>query len=182
MPVALKKSRIMDDPNLNPGAYALATFHRAENVDDPKVLSNFIEIFDHSPRPVLLPLHPRTIKNARRFGLWKRLAVSKNIKVIDPVGYWDFLILMHNCYYIITDSGGIQEEATAPNIRRKCFVLRTSTERLEAVDTGFAELVGIEPKIVVHAIYRWWSYGTKIPSRNLNSAPIFPPTPFLDFP
>jgi len=165
MPVALKKSRIMDDPNLNPGAYALATFHRAENVDDPKVLSNFMEVFEHSPRPVLLPLHPRTVKNARRFGLWKRLSTSNNIKVIDPVGYWDFLILVKNSAFILTDSGGIQEECTSPNIRRKCFVLRTSTERQEAVEAGFAELVGVRPDGVLKAVRKWWEKGAKVPAR-----------------
>ena len=105
------------------------------------------------------------MKNARRFGLWKRLSGSKNIKVIDPVGYWDFLILMANCGFIMTDSGGIQEESTSPNIRKKCFVLRTSTERQEAVDAGFARLVGIEPKRVLWDVLNWWHEGAKVPTR-----------------
>jgi len=165
MPVALKKSRIMDDLDLEQNSYALATVHRAENVDDPKVLSNFVEVFEHSPRPVLLPLHPRTVKNARRFGLWKRLSTSNNIKVIDPVGYWDFLVLMKNSAFILTDSGGIQEECTAPNIRRKCFVLRTSTERQEAVDAGFADLVGVEPEKILFRVLDWWHGGGKVPKK-----------------
>ena len=114
---------------------------------------------------VLLPLHPRTVKNARRFGLWKRLSSSKNIKVMDPVGYWDFLVLMKNCDFIMTDSGGIQEECTAPNIHRKCFVLRTSTERQESVDAGFAEMVGVEPGRVLWRILTWWHDGAKVPKR-----------------
>jgi len=163
MPVALKKSRIMDDLDLAQDSYALATVHRAENVDDPKVLSNFIEVFEHSPQPVLLPLHPRTVKNARRFGLWKRLSTSNNIKVIDPVGYWDFLVLMKNCSFILTDSGGIQEECTSPNIRRKCFVLRKSTERQEAVEANFAELVGVRPDGILKAVRNWWEKGARVP-------------------
>ena len=165
MPVAIKKSPIMSIIGLEIGQYALATVHRAENVDDPNVLSNFIDIFRYSSLPVVLPLHPRTVKNAKRFGLWKRLSVDKNIRVIDPVGYWDFLVLMRNCGFILTDSGGIQEEATAPNIRRKCFVLRTSTERQEAVEAGFAQLVGVKPKKVLAAIKEWWDEGGRMPKK-----------------
>jgi UDP-N-acetylglucosamine 2-epimerase (non-hydrolysing) len=65
----------------------------------------------------------------------------------------------------LTDSGGIQEECTAPNIHRKCFVLRTSTERQEAVDAGFAELVGVKPKKVLAAVKEWWEGGAKVPKR-----------------
>ena len=165
LPIAEKKSSILYDQDLEKDSYALATIHRAENVDDPKVLADFIEIFEHNPVKVLLPLHPRTVKNAKRFGLWKRLSSSKNIKVIDPVGYWDFLVLMKNCGFILSDSGGIQEECTAPNIRKKCFVLRKSTERQEAVDAGFAELAGVDPGRVLWQIMTWWHSGAKVPSR-----------------
>jgi UDP-N-acetylglucosamine 2-epimerase (non-hydrolysing) len=82
-----------------------------------------------------------------------------------PVGYWDFLVLMRNCGFIMTDSGGIQEEATAPNIHRKCFVLRTSTERQEAVDAGFAEMVGVDPKKVLSAVSKWWTNGARVPNK-----------------
>ena len=112
----------------------------------------------------ILPIHPRTVKNPIRFGLWSRLSHGTNIGVIDPVGYWDFLVLMANCGFIMTDSGGIQEEATAPNIRKKCFVLRTSTERQEAVDAGFAELVGVNPKPVVKRIRGWIEHGASVPA------------------
>ena len=66
---------------------------------------------------------------------------------------------------LMTDSGGIQEEATAPNIRKKCFVLRTSTERQEAVDAGFAELVGVNPKRVKGAIQEWWAAGARVSNK-----------------
>ena len=165
LPIAQKKSFITDQLGLEKESYALATIHRAENVDDAKTLSNFIDIFESSPLPVILPLHPRTVKNAKRFGLWERMTHGTNIGVIDPVGYWDFLVLMANCGFILTDSGGIQEEATAPNIRRKCFVLRTSTERQEAVDTGFAELVGVNPKKVVKRIWDWIENDWSVPNK-----------------
>lgn len=164
LPRALKKSNIMDRLDLTPGGYALATIHRAENVDDAGVLSGLIDIFDGCPLPVLLPLHPRTVKRARQFGLRERLR-SQNIRVIQPAGYWDFLVLMRNSGFLLTDSGGIQEEATAPNIRKKCFVLRTSTERQEAVRAGFAELVGVEPRKALSAICGWWRKGARVPKK-----------------
>jgi UDP-N-acetylglucosamine 2-epimerase (non-hydrolysing) len=165
MPVAVKKSRIMSDMGLHRGAFALATVHRAENVDDPDVLSNLFKIFGSCPLPVVLPLHPRTLKNARRFGLWKRLSADRNIRVMDPVGYWDFLVLMRESGFILTDSGGVQEEATAPNIRRKCFVLRKSTERQEAVEAGFAELAGVRSNKVLEAVEKWWKAGARVPNK-----------------
>ncbi len=163
MPIAQKKSKIISRLRLKNDPFALATIHRAENVDNPEILANFTKIFDNCPIPVLLPLHPRTVKNAKKFNLWPRLSRSKNIRIIDPVGYWDFLLLMKNSAYIMTDSGGIQEECTTPNIHKKCFVLRTSTERQEAVEAGFAEMVGVEPDRVLEGINAWWEHGAWVP-------------------
>ena len=75
---------------------------------------------------------------------WKSL---KNVLILPPLGYLDFLVLMKNCRLIITDSGGIQEEATAPNIRKQVLVIRLSTERQEAVEAGFAKVVGTDAKV-----------------------------------
>jgi UDP-N-acetylglucosamine 2-epimerase (non-hydrolysing) len=165
LPAALQKSDALARMDLEPNGYALATVHRAENVDDPKTLGKLIDIFEGCPLPVVLPLHPRTVKNARRFGLWKRLRPSKNISVVEPVGYWDFLALMKGSGLVLTDSGGIQEEVTAPNIRRKCFVLRTSTERQEAIRAGFCELAGVEPSGALMAVRKWWDGGARVPNR-----------------
>lgn len=129
-------------PDLPAGPFALATAHRAENVDDPGVLGQFVRIFGESPVPVVLPLHPRTRARLQAQGLEEALVESGNVTVLPPVGYLDFLALLRRCSFVLTDSGGIQEEATAPNIRKKVFVLRTGTERPEAVDAGYAEVVG----------------------------------------
>ena len=74
---------------------------------------------------------------------------------IPPQGYLDFLGLLMRCQFVLTDSGGIQEEATAPNIRKKVFVLRDSTERPEAVESGFAEVVGTNASSILKRIHRF---------------------------
>jgi UDP-N-acetylglucosamine 2-epimerase (non-hydrolysing) len=122
----------------------LATAHRAENVDDPVVLRNFAEAFEEAPLPVVYPIHPRSRKRLRQQKLLRKLSKSKNVQLLQPLGYFDFLVLMKNCEMIITDSGGIQEEATAPPIRKPVLVIRLSTERPEAVKAGFAKVVSVD--------------------------------------
>jgi len=142
MPIAETKSKIISKIKFDAGEYALLTVHRAENVDNPKVLKNFVEAFLKSPIPLVFPVHPRTLNRLKEFNLYHMLATSKNIQLLPPVGYFDFLKLMKNCRFILTDSGGLQEEATSPLIRKPVLVLRTSTERPEAVEAGFAKVVG----------------------------------------
>jgi len=76
----------------------------------------------------------------------------RDVLILPPLGYLDFLILMKNCKLIITDSGGIQEEATAPDIRKPVLVIRLSTERQEAVEAGFAKVVGTDKKNILAAM------------------------------
>ena len=150
MPLALKESEILEKVKYD--EFALATAHRAENVDDPHVMRSFVRILTKCPTPVVYPLHPRTRKRLKEQGLLKGLSESENVQIIPPVGYFDFLVLMRNCRFILTDSGGIQEEVTAPNIRKRVFVLRLSTERPEAVEAGFAEVVGLNDDEVLQSI------------------------------
>ena len=150
IPIAVRKSRIMEKVDFD--EYLLATVHRAENVDNPKVLKDFIEAFITAPLPVVFPAHPRSVKRLRQAKLWKRASSSKNLLILPPVGYLDFLLLMKNCKTILTDSGGIQEEATVPSIRKRVLVLRLSTERPEAVQAGFAKVIGVEKDEILEAI------------------------------
>ena len=150
LPIARKKSNVMTHIKFQ--KYVLATAHRAENVDDPKVLKNFVEVFMRAPLPVVFSVHPRTKKRLRQYNLWKKLASSKNVQLLSPLGYFDFLILMKNCELMLTDSGGLQEEATAPPIRKLVLVLRLSTERPEAVEAGFAKIVGVEKQKISKAL------------------------------
>ena len=152
IPLAERKSTIMDRIRFK--RFALVSAHRAENVDDPAVLKNFVEAFSEAPIPVVYPIHPRSKKRLRQQKLYRRLAGSENVQLLPPLGYFDFLVLMKNCEMIITDSGGIQEEATAPVIRKPVLVIRLSTERPEAVEAGFARVVGVEKHSIVAMMER----------------------------
>jgi UDP-N-acetylglucosamine 2-epimerase (non-hydrolysing) len=150
LPLAEKKSKILEKVRFD--EFALATAHRSENVDDPIVLQNFVEAFIEAPIPVVYPIHPRTQKRLKQHGMWKKLVSSKNVQTLPPQGYFDFLLLMKECKLIITDSGGIQEEATAPSLRKPVLVTRLSTERPEAVEAGFAKVVGLDKKMILASI------------------------------
>jgi UDP-N-acetylglucosamine 2-epimerase (non-hydrolysing) len=150
VPIAEGRSGVLSRINFK--RYCLATAHRAENVDTPEVLRSFVEIFNRCPVPVVFPVHPRTRKLLKETGIGDRLEKSTNVQLLDPQGYFDFLTLMKNSQFIMTDSGGIQEEATAPSINKRVFVLRLSTERPEAVASGHATVVGTDPERVLPAI------------------------------
>jgi UDP-N-acetylglucosamine 2-epimerase (non-hydrolysing) len=150
MPLAEKKSKIMEQIRFR--RFALVTAHRAENVDDSVVLKNFVEAFSEAPIPVVYPIHPRSKKRLGQQKMWRKLSKSENVQLLPPVGYFDFLVLMKNCEMIITDSGGIQEEVTAPLIRKPVLVIRLSTERPEAVQSGFAKLVGVDKQNILAAM------------------------------
>ena len=150
LPIAEKKSVILG--NIRFKEFALATAHRAENVDNQVVLRNFVESFVEAPIPIVYPIHPRTRKRLRQNKMWKNLASSENVQILPPLGYFDFLLLMKECKMIITDSGGLQEEATAPPLRKPVLVMRLSTERPEAVEAGFAKVVGVDKKKILDAM------------------------------
>jgi len=149
-PKALRLSRVLETIPFR--RFALATAHRAENVDDPEILKELFEIFTRCPVPVVYPIHPRARMRFQSVGLYRKLSASRNVALIPPAGYLDFLALLSKCAFVMTDSGGIQEEATAPNLKKRVFVLRTSTERPEAVEAGYAEVVGTQPKRVLSRV------------------------------
>src|SRR4030066_1488136 len=150
LPIAEKKSEILKKIRFQ--KFALVTAHRAENVDDLPVLKNFQEVFAESPVPIVYPMHPRTKKRLRQNKLYTQIKESENVQILPPVGYLDFLILMRKSELIITDSGGIQEEATAPGLRKPVLVISRSTERPEAVEAGFAIVVGTKKQEILAAI------------------------------
>ncbi|TFG12462.1 UDP-N-acetylglucosamine 2-epimerase (non-hydrolyzing) [Candidatus Thorarchaeota archaeon] len=145
IPIAQKRFS-NSDMNL-PDEFALLTLHRAENVDDKEILSGIIEGLLRLETPIIFPAHPRTISRLRAFDMLLKLEDSPKIRIIEPVGYLQFLYLMEEASFIITDSGGLQEEVTAPSLNKQAFVLRTSTERPEAVNSGHVMVVGIDKDV-----------------------------------
>jgi UDP-N-acetylglucosamine 2-epimerase (non-hydrolysing) len=150
LPLAEKKSHIMHEIRFK--RFALVTAHRAENVDDSNVLKSFVDAFAKAPIPVVYPIHPRSRKRLRQGRMWGKFSRAENVQLLPPLGYFDFLVLMKRCEMIITDSGGIQEEATAPALRKPVLVIRLSTERPEAVEAGFAEIVGVNQHDILVAM------------------------------
>ena len=146
--------------------YILVTFHRAENVDNPQVLRDFIKILRRSPLPIVFPIHPRTKRRLQEFGLRSGVEHIPHLQLLPPQGYFEFLALMKNCRVILTDSGGLQEEATYPKIRKPVLVLRTSTERPEAVVHGFARVVGVNPVVVLTELEKLLSGEVRLPEKS----------------
>jgi UDP-N-acetylglucosamine 2-epimerase (non-hydrolysing) len=162
--IAEKKSEILEKVRFD--EFVLATAHRAENVDNVKVLENFLEVFSEAPIPVVYPMHPRTKKRLQQNGIYTKIREAENLEILPPISYLDFLTLMKRCRMILTDSGGVQEEATAPCIRKPVLVVRLSTERPEAVKAGFAEVVGVEKDSILNAMEKTLSHPRELPDKS----------------
>lgn len=134
------KPRIWDELKLQEGNFIVMTLHRPSNVDEPRKLKKIIEtILDNVQHiPVIFPIHPRTAKIFTDLGI-----KADNMHIVDPMGYLEFNFLVSNSKAIITDSGGITEEATIFNI--PCITLRENTERPETCEIGTNELAGTDP-------------------------------------
>lgn len=136
------KSNIISKYNLVPRSYCLITLHRPTNVDDKVKLSELVKLIQKISeyKKIIFPVHPRTKKNLEKYDLLKFL--NHNTIITEPLGYIDFIALLRNCNFILTDSGGIQEEATFLGI--PCVTLRNTTERPITVEIGTNYLVGEE--------------------------------------
>jgi len=144
---AQEKSTVLEQCGLVKGKYILATLHRAENTDDIQVLQGLFDAFSEISKrfPIVFPIHPRTRKIMDDQGL----QLSEKVKIIEPQGYLDFLRLLDGCLFILSDSGGIQEEAAALNI--PCLILRNETEWTYLVKAGKNLLVGSDKENIVSA-------------------------------
>jgi UDP-N-acetylglucosamine 2-epimerase (non-hydrolysing) len=143
---AAERSTILEDLGLARGGYGLVTLHRPSNVDDPAVFGPIMEALSAvgGERPLLFPVHPRTRKIIDSMGLD---VPADRIRLIDPVGYLDFLQMMTYSCIVLTDSGGIQEETTALGI--PCLTIRENTERPITVEIGTNTLVGVDRDRIV---------------------------------
>ncbi|BDZ68310.1 non-hydrolyzing UDP-N-acetylglucosamine 2-epimerase [Methanobacterium ferruginis] len=148
--IASKTSNIMSQLELEGDILSL-TLHRAENVDDHQRLKNIIKaLLNIENLTIVFPAHPRTVKTLKEFGMYDTLKNAPHIRMIKPIGYLDFLVLQSNSKLMITDSGGIQEEAITLNI--PCLTLRYNTERPETVQAGGNILVGADTEKITHNV------------------------------
>jgi UDP-N-acetylglucosamine 2-epimerase (non-hydrolysing) len=147
MPSLDERLEVCSGFGLRTGEFVLSTLHRPENVDDPIRFATILRQLGMLRLPVLLPLHPRSRDRAARFGLDPELA---RLQVVDPMGYSEFLALSAESAFLVSDSGGIQEEASI--YKRPVVVVRRSTERPEVLGT-FASLV--EPGEISSTVGEW---------------------------
>ncbi len=147
-----KESKTRENLDLNNKTYAVLTLHRPSNVDEKEVFSGLLEaiIAVSEKLPVIFPAHPRTKANIEKFGFTECVANS-NIKLIEPLGYLDFMNLYSGAKLVLTDSGGLQEETTALGI--PCLTLRENTERPITIELGTNILVGTNPEKIKQAAF-----------------------------
>ncbi|MGI8559286.1 MAG: non-hydrolyzing UDP-N-acetylglucosamine 2-epimerase [Solirubrobacteraceae bacterium] len=146
--LARARGAVLARLGLEPGAYVLATAHRAGNVDDPSQLLALVELLEAVPGALVLPLHPRTASRLAAAGLRERL--ERAATVCGPLGYLDFTMLLCNASVVLTDSGGVQKEAYIAGV--PCVTLRERTEWVETVASGWNVLVGLDAARAVSAI------------------------------
>lgn len=142
--IAKEKSDVLRKFSLEEKKYMLVTAHREENVDVKERLAGILEglnrIYGEIHMPILFPIHPRTEKRIKEFDL----EIPEGVHLINPQGYLDFLLLEASAMLIVTDSGGLQEEACIFKV--PCVTLRDNTERPETVEAGANVLSGVNPE------------------------------------
>ena len=148
--VAERDSKILSKLSLRRKGYLLATVHRASNTDDEQHLKNIVDAFLNVEELVVFPLHPRTEKCLKQYGLHDRLKTAPNLRVIEPVGYLDSITLTRNARRVLTDSGGLQKEAYFARV--PCITLDETTAWVETVDDGWNTLVGSNKERVIQAV------------------------------
>lgn len=158
----LQKPALFDELALSSGNYITMTLHRPSNVDEEEKLGKLIQLIGEkcADKAVIFPVHPRTRQN-----LEKLSDLPKNIHLMDPLGYLEFMFLVKNSFAVVTDSGGIQEETTFLGV--PCLTLRENTERPETVALGSNELLGLDTTVIGKAFDKLnrheWKKG-KIPA------------------
>lgn len=145
---AQQKSAVLDTFELESKKYILATLHRPSNADKPDKLLNILNAFHEIDEQIIFPVHPRTRKMIAGLGSNFDRVLSK-VRLIEPVGYLDMLMLEKHARLIMTDSGGVQKEAYFLHV--PCVTLRSETEWVETINAGANILVGTDRKSIVAA-------------------------------
>jgi UDP-N-acetylglucosamine 2-epimerase (non-hydrolysing) len=144
----IEKSQISEKLKVEPENYALVTIHRPSNVDEPENLKRVIEVLNciSNYYKVVFPVHPRTEKKLKEFSLFENLKIKHNIIFCEPLGYLDFQKLIKYSKFVLTDSGGVQEETTYRQI--PCLTLRKNTERPVTCTIGTNTLLPFDIKSI----------------------------------
>lgn len=148
-----KESTIRQDLGLGDQDYAVLTLHRPTNVDERETFSRILDALEEIGQslPIIFPVHPRTRKTIGELGLSERVNSSSSLRLIDPLGYLDFLGLYSRARLVLTDSGGLQEETTVLGI--PCLTLRENTERPITVEMGTNTVVGTNREKITTAAF-----------------------------
>lgn len=146
--IAESKSNILNDLDLKSKSYFLTTIHRASNTDNKENLKNIVDAFSELKETVVFPVHPRTEKFLKEYGMYDKLKSS--VELVKPLGFLDFIKLMNHAKMILTDSGGIQKEAYILKI--PCITLRENTEWGETVEDGWNVLVGANRDKIIEMV------------------------------
>jgi UDP-N-acetylglucosamine 2-epimerase (non-hydrolysing) len=156
-------SGILDEMGLESGNYAVLTLHRPSNVDNAETFSGLLDVVDvvQQRMPVVFPIHPRTRNNLPKLGLAERAEAMAGLRMIEPIGYLDFLKLTSSARIVLTDSGGIQEETTI--LKVPCLTLRESTERPITAEVGSNRIVGTNPADIIPAFEQLMSGESRQP-------------------
>ena len=146
------RSAILSDIGVDDGRYVLMTMHRPSNVDHADSIEQLLRLIEGlaAERTVVFPMHPRTRNRIEEFGYAARLEAIENLRLLEPLGYLEFLRLMEGAAVVVTDSGGIQEETTFLGV--PCLTLRDNTERPITVDEGTNELMPLDPQRVIQRV------------------------------
>lgn len=149
----IQSAKILKEMDLERDRFVLMTIHRPATVDNIDELNKLLALLEYISEnyKIVFPIHPRTINNLKKFNLYEKFTALKNIVITEPLDYFAFQKLIVECKFILTDSGGIQEEST---FRLKpCITLRPNTERPSTIEEGTNVLLPFELKIIKDTIY-----------------------------
>jgi UDP-N-acetylglucosamine 2-epimerase (non-hydrolysing) len=157
----INNSRILQTLDLLPGTYALMTMHRPGNVDTKEGLLKILEVINRLTQKTKLvfPIHPRTLNKVKEYDVFKDINSNKNLILMEPAGYLDFQHLILHAQFVITDSGGIQEETTFRQI--PCITLRPNTERPSTIDIGSNTLLNFDNEKIMATVEKIFNHTYK---------------------
>ncbi len=148
-----ESSGVRVDLGIENQPYSVLTLHRPSNVDERAALARILDAIEQISRrlPIVFPVHPRTRERINDFDFAERIRQNENLRLIEPLGYLDFLRLYSGAALVLTDSGGLQEETTALGI--PCLTLRENTERPITVSMGTNRIVGTDTEKIVQTAH-----------------------------